>query len=457
MKRKIFLALPLALMLGSCSIYKSYESCDEVNLSLCAHNDTLAVDTTQSIAEISWREFFSDPKLVALIDTALTCNVDLKSAQLTVEQAEATLKQARLSYLPSFAFSPSGTLSMFDFGDASKIYNIPVVAEWQVDIFASIRNKKRRAAALLEQSRDYEQAVRSQLIAQVANAYFTLQMLDAQLDISLSTQESWHATVETMRALMDIGMATDAATAQMEATYHSIGNSVCDLRLQIHEVEDALALMLHKEPFEIERSPYVTDTTEITLSVGVPLDLLSNRPDVRQAEHAVEAAFYDVNSARSTFYPSLTLSGSAGWTNNVGDVIVNPGKILLAATASLVEPIFAQGSRRMALKIAKAQMEQYQLQFAQTLLQAGSEVNDALMEYQIASAKQRGYKLQVAALERAYESTRLLMEHTTTNYLEVLTARQSLLSAQLQEVANGLAKQQSIINLYLALGGGSKD
>ena len=345
-------------------------------------------------------------------------------------------------------------MSSFDGAKATWTYSVPVTASWELDIFGRMRNAKKQSQALYAQSKDYQQAVRTQLIASIANAYYTLLMLDEQLSLSEQTAETWKETVASARALMDAGQYDEAGVSQMEATYYSIQTSVLDLKEQINQVENSLALLLAETPHRYERGKLSEQVMPEDFSVGIPLQLLANRPDVRMAEHALEAAFYATNQARSNFYPSITLSGSAGWTNEAGTMIVNPGKFLASAIGSLTQPLFNRGQNIANLKIAKAQQEEAELSFQQTLLSAGSEVNDALTAYQTSRDKADFYEKQIASLHRAEQSTALKMDYGNTTYLEVLTARQTLLSAELEQVANRFAELQSVVNLYQALGGG---
>lgn len=453
MKKNVIPLILSALTWSSCGIYSKYEPVQEVQQDLYGEEVALS-DTASVFAGQSWRELFRDPSLQVLIDSALQKNTDLQSAQLRVEEAEATLKAARLAYLPSFAFTPNGAVSSFDGGKASQTYSIPVTASWELDIFGRIRNAKMQSKALLAQSRDYRQAVQTGLISGMANLYYTLLMLDEQLQISEQTAASWKETVETMRALMAAGMANEAAVSQMEATYYSINTAVLDLRESINQVENSICLLLSETPHRIGRGKLSDQIFPVQFPVGVPMQLLSNRPDVRSAQRSVEVAFYGVNQARSAFYPSVVLSGSAGWTNSAGSMIVNPAKFLASAVASLTQPIFANGRLTAQYKIAKAQQEEARLSFEQALLNAGTEVNEALTQYQTAHQKAELFEQQLESLDRACESTSLLMQHGNTTYLEVLTARQSLLNAQLSQTANRFAEIQGIINLYQALGGG---
>ena len=450
--KKIIVLTTATALLSSCGIYTKYQPAETTPDNL--YGEEVAVDDTTNFGNVNWRELFTDPQLQALIEQGLQNNTDLRSAQLQIEEAEAALMSAKLAFLPSFALSPQGTISSFDGGKATKTYTLPVTASWELDIFGRLRNAKQQAKALYAQSKDYQQAVRTQLIAGSANVYYTLLMLDEQLAISQQTEEAWKETVASTRALMDAGLANEAATSQMEAAYYSVQTSILDLKEQINQVENSLALLLAETPRRYERGKLADQRLPEDVAVGVPMQMLSNRPDVRAAERSLEQAFYATNLARAAFYPSIVLSGSAGWTNSAGSMIVNPGKFLASAVGSLTQPLFNKGQIMAQYRIAKAQQEEASLSFQQALLNAGSEVNDALVACQTSKAKTLLFEKQIQSLEKALESTSLLMEHGTTTYLEVLTARQSLLSAQLSQTANRFTEIQSVINLYQALGGG---
>ena len=443
-----------AALLSSCGIYTTYHPATEVPEQL--YGEEVVVSDSSSIASLHWRELFTDPYLVTLIEQGLANNTDYLAAGLRVQEAEATLLSAKLAYLPSLALAPQGTLSHLEGHKMTKAYSLPATASWEIDLFGKLRNAKRQSQALLAQSKDYQQAVRSQLIAGIANTYYTLLMLDAQLRIAKQTATSWGESARATHALMQAGMTNEAAVAQMEAAYAQVSASVLDLKDQINQVENSLSLLLAETPHRVQRGTLAGQTWPSSLSVGFPVSLLANRPDVRAAERSLEQAFYATNQARAAFYPSITLSGSAGWTNSAGGMISNPAQFVASAVGSLTQPLFAKGQLTGQLKIAKAKQEEASLQFQQTLLQAGAEVNEALGQYQTAQEKRELYAQQVNALQTAYRSTSLLMEHGTTTYLEVLTAQQSLLSAQLTQVANEVTEIQSLIQLYQALGGGAE-
>ena len=457
MKIKLITLSVSCLLLSSCGIYTTYERPSDINTDGLYGQDlneeAVAVDTA-SIASLSWRELFTDSHLQTLIEHALQSNTDLLSAQQRIKEAEATLSSAKLAYLPSFMLTPQGGVSSFDKSKGSWTYTGIASASWEIDIFGKLTNAKRRSKALYLQSLEYEQAVSTSLIANVANLYYTLLMLDEQYRISEETAVNWRESVRAMRAMMAAGMTNEASVSQSEANCRQVEASLLDLKQQIKEVDNSLSILLGQVPGGIERGHLAGQDFPEELTVGVPLQLLSRRPDVKSAELSLASAFYSTNAARSAFYPSITLSGTAGWTNSAGNMIINPGKLLLSAVGALTQPLFNKGLNIAQLKIAKAQQEEAKLAFLQALLKAGSEVNNALTQVQTARGKTELRTGQIISLENAVRSTQLLMQHGTSTYLEVLTAQQSLLSAQLTQVADRFDEIQGIINLYQALGGG---
>ena len=458
MKKQILYMLCATALLSSCHIYKSYDRPEDITASglyrdPAADNDTLASDTT-NFGNLPWREVFTDPQLQSLIEQGLKQNTDLLSAALNVKAAEASLMSARLAYAPSIGLSPQGTISSFDKNAATKTYSLPVTASWQVDLFGQLLNSKRNAQVTLKQTKAYRQAVQTQVIANIANMYYTLLMLDRQLEITQATAEVLKRNAETVQALSERSTYTSAALAQSKAAYAQVVASIPDIEQSIRETENALSTFLGEAPHAIKRGVLEAQALPEELSAGIHLQLLSNRPDVKAAEMSLASCYYNTNSARAAFYPQITLSGSAGWTNSAGSMIINPGQFLASALASLTQPLFNKGLNIAQLKIAKAQQEEARLSFEQTLLNAGVEVNEALVQYQTAREKAAFYDKQVASLQTASKSISLLMKHGNTTYLEVLTAQQTLLNAQLSQVANRFTEIQGMITLYQALGGG---
>ena len=454
MIRNIIIVSAVSIVMSGCHIYRAYERPDVTSVVDSIYRQPVAVDDTVSLASLSWEQLFTDANLQELIRYGLDNNTDLSVARLKVKETEALLMTSRLSYLPSITLSPEGTITSVGGGEASKKYNIAASADWEIDLFGKLLNAKRGAQAALEQSDAYRQAVQTQLVATIANSYYTLLVLDEQLKITQETAETWTESLRTMKALKRAGQATEMAVAQTEAAKLSVDASVLSIQRQISEMENSLSAMLGKAPQAIVRGTLSEQIFPNSLSTGVPLQLLSRRPDVRQSEAQLAVAYYATNSARSAFYPSITLGGSAGWTNSAGAVIANPGQWLLTAVGSLVQPIFNKGKNIANLKIAKAQQEEALLMFRQSLLDAGTEVNDALVQWQTAKERIILDEQQAASLKTALKSSELLMKYSSQNYLEVITARQSLLQAELNTVTDRFDEIQGVINLYHALGGG---
>lgn len=450
--KNLLLYTVFALLLSSCGIYNKYKPVEKVDANL--YGEQYANEDTVSFAQVNWRDLFKDPILQKHIDSALVRNADMQSAYLKSEQAKAALMTARLSYLPSFAFAPQGTIGTVEFSNTAYTYNLPLSATWELDIFGKIRNKKMSAKAAYMQSKEYIQAVRTQLIATTANLYYTLLMLDAQYEIICQTEKVWKESVDATRALKDAGYVNQAALAQTEANYYSIIAGKLDLEEQLNKTENAFSLLLFNTPSKIERGKLSEQDFTQEFSVGIPLLLLSNRPDVKMAELSLAQAFYATNSARAAFYPSVSLQGILGWTNSANGVALDPLTMIGSAIGSLTMPLFNRGANIAQLKIAKAKQEEAKIAFTQTLLSAGKEVNEALTKYQTAHNKAELYKKQIESLTSAAESTSLLMKYGSTNYLEVLVAQQTLLQAQLNQVANRLTEIQGLVTLYSALGGG---
>lgn len=457
MKKQIIYMLCATALLSSCHIYKSYDR-PEVNASGIYRdpmnaNDTLASDTT-NMGNLPWKEVFRDPKLQTLIEQGLENNVDMQAAILRVQEAKVMLTSAKLSYLPSINFAPQGTITTLDHSRNVKTYSIPAAASWEIDLFGKVLNAKRGAKASLLQSEAYQQAVRSQLIAGIANTYYSLLMLDKQVAISENTSLIWKDNVRVMEAMKEAGMTTEAAVVQSKANSHQVEASLADLRRQVRETENALSVLLAQAPQTIERSSLEEQEMPEELAAGIPIQLLANRPDVKAAEMALAGAYYTTNQARAAFYPSLTIGGTAGWTNGSGMSVANPGKLLLQALGSLTQPIFNHGKIVANLKVSKAEEKIAQMNYQQAILNAGEEVSNALFLYETASKKITEHKAQVEELTKAVEYTQDLFHSGSASYLEILTAQQSLLNAQLNEVSDTFQRMQAVINLYESLGGG---
>ena len=458
MKKQIIGLLCATALLSSCHIYKSYDRPDDIQTAglyrdTVSTGDTLSSDTV-NFGNLPWREVFTDPVLQKLIEHGLANNTDLQTAILKVKEAQAPLLIAKLAYAPALTLSPQGTISSFDRSAANKTYSLPVAASWEIDLFGKFLNIKRGAQVTLLQTEAYRQAVQTQIISGIANLYYTLLMLDRQQEISEQTADIMKRNVETMRAMQEAGWTNAAAVAQSEAAYAQVLASLPAIRQSIREVENSVCMLLKQTPQAIRRTALEAQRLPDEFSVGIPLQLLSNRPDVKAAEMALANTYYNTNAARASFYPQITINGSAGWTNSAGSAIVNPGKLLASVVGSLTQPLFYRGANIARLKIAKAQQEEAKLAFQQSLLNAGSEVSNALSKYQTTSEKTAARKLQVESAEKGAEYTKELFKLGTSTYLEVLSAEQSLLSARLSQVSDQFDSMQAVVSLYQALGGG---
>ena len=446
-----FILLWAVCLMTGCSIYKPYSRPEVQTEGL--YRDLEETRDTASIATLGWRNLFSDKNLQALIEKGLERNTNLRVAHIRVKAAEAVLMNARLSYLPSVVLTPDGSISGTEGAKAIKTYNLAASASWEIDLFGKVTNAKREALAALEGSRAYRQAVETQLIATIANSYYMLLMLDRQLIISEQTLITWKETEHSIEALKRAGKSNDAAVLQAKANRLALEASVVSIRKSIRETENVLLALLADTSHDIMRGALQKQQFPDTLSAGLPIQLLANRPDVRQAEWNLAQAYYATNAARSAFYPSLTLSGSTGWTNNVGGVVVNPGSWLFSAVGSLMQPLFNKGTNIANLRQAKARQEEALLLFQQSLLDAGKEVNNALTRWQSARIRIDYVNQQIMTLQEAVRKTELLMQHTSINYLEVLTARQRLLEAELTQAQDKFEEIQGVIDLYHAVGG----
>lgn len=458
MKKQIIGVMCVAAMMSSCHIYKAYDRPEAITTSgiyrdPASATDTLASDTT-NMGNLPWKEVFRDAKLQALIEEGLNNNVDVQAAVLRVKEAKVMLTSAKLSYLPSIKIAPQGTATSMDDGNYVKAYTLPAVASWEFDLFGKILNSKRGQKVAYQKSQYSQQAVRSSIICGIANIYYSLLMLDRQVAITTETSDIYKENVRVMEAMKTAGMTTEAGVAQMRAASNQVDASLIDLKRQVRETENSLAILLGRAPQTIERTTLDEQVMPEKLMAGVPLQLLENRPDVKMAEMTLAAAYYSTNQARAAFYPGLTITGTAGWTNGSNISVSNPGVFLMQAMASLAQPIFNKGKLIANLKVTKAEEKIAQMNYQQTILKAGKEVSDALFLFDCQNKKLENDKVRVEQLNKAVIATKALFQSASATYLEVLTSQQSLLSAQLSEVADNFQRIQAVINLYSAVGGG---
>ena len=458
-KSTIILSLSvLCLVVASCgsfkSLYKEYESNTQIP------NNVIGLDTINTLSDnapapLSWREFFVDPVLQRIIDTALVRNTDLNSARIAIEQSEKSLEISKKSILPSLFFSPSGAIANFN-SNTSKTYNVPLQANWDMGSIGSYTNKKRAAHAVLLQSQAREEAIKANLISTLAQQYSLLQLLDRKLDILTQTDSLWGKSLETQKVLWENGMVYSTAVNQLEASCLSVKAQIVDSKRSIRFVENSICQILAIPPQPIERSAWGSYSMPQIINNEISAQMLQYRPDIKLADHAMEEAYYNMQTARSAFYPGLSLSGNLGWTNNAGGAVINPGKILTSIVASIAQPIFARGQLKGNLKIAELAQEDMRNKWVQTVIDAGNQVNEALCDCQAARDKHGYYHRQVEVLHDAYRGTHELMDNGKASYLEVLTAQETLLNAQLDEATNMYDGAIALIELYIALGGATR-
>lgn len=459
MRKYIILPVVAALAatsLGSCNIYSKFKMPDDTALTAEYVKARDAEADTAAFGNLRWQEVFTDPVLVDLIYQALDNNKDLANAKLNVDIAHAQLLGAKLSYLPSVALNPNGAGASYDHSPISWTYQIPLAVSWEIDVFGKTLNTKRAADASYKMSREYEQAARSQIIAAVANTYYAIATMQRTLALQRETSVMWAETVQTMKDLKEAGAATEAAVVQSQAQYMSIMASITDTEVQLEELNNTMSLLMAVEPRAWTTGENPVLTVASLEREEIPMRELASRPDVRAAEYSLAAAYYATAGARAAFYPSLSISSNGGFTNLLGSAIVNPGKWFIQLAGQLSAPLFAKGARIANLKATKARQEQAMNTFESTLLSASAEVSSAMTTYAKASEKSDYLKEQVVNLEKSVEITQTLLKlgGYNTTYLEVLTAQQSLLGAQMNALACDLTRSRALINLYQSLGGG---
>lgn len=453
---KYSLVVVAASTLSSCHIYKKYELPANENVYVNDFKKSLdaPVDST-ALDYLGWEKVFTDPTLQTYIRMALDNNHNLEEARLNIDIANAQLKGAKLSYLPSLALAPNGAMASFGGSRASWSYTIPAAINWEIDVFGKILNRKRSAKVSKEQMEDYAQAVHSQIICGVASTYYSLVLLNQQLALSKRTAEIWKDQVETMKLMKEAAYTNEAAVVQSEANYYSILASIPDIELAIKTTENAFSILLGQYPRPWEVTTNLDFDLPVSIENGVPLSYLAARPDVRAAERGLASAYYATNSARAAFYPSLSISSNGGFTNSLGALIVNPGKWFIQLAGQLTAPIFSRGQNIANLEVAKANQKKAMLSFETTVLNASADVSDALAKYKASNEKREALEKQVESLEKSVNYTQELFAlDQKTTYLEVLTSRSALLNAQLSSLACWHDKVASLIALYQAVGGG---
>jgi len=443
--------------MSSCGLYNKYERPDIMTTGLIRDSasitDTLLARDTTSFANIPWRSVFTDSYLQALIEKGLTHNADLLNAALNVKTVEAALTAAKLAFIPQVTFSPNGSISRFNEA-TTKAYSLPISASWTVDLFGGLLNAKRGAQMTLLATQDYQVVVKTKLIAGIANLYYTLLMLDKEVEIIDEMIALSQETYDIMSLQFKLGTTKSTSVLSAQSSLMSMKAKKIDLLRQIRESENALSLLVGQPAQTIARGKMDDQSLPEHFSTGVGIQLLKNRADVHYYEMTLANCFYNVQSARAAFYPNITITGTGSFTNSSG--MVNPGKWLLSAVGSLVQPIFMNGKLTYQLRAAENEYQKALNNWQNSVLTAGSEVSDALVQYNSYAEKSALEAEQLKVLKKIVDDTRLLFKQSGSTYLEVITAQTNLVNTELSKVADDLYKMQAVVSLYQALGGGAK-
>lgn len=451
----IVIVLLVASIWSSCKITKPYtKPATTVN-----YREEETADTT-NMATMKWSELFTDAALQQLISEGLAANLDIKIAVERINQSTANLKLKKAAFLPSV----NGNLSVkesrlafpqgFGLFDQSTQYDLAIAAGWEVDVWGKLKSAKKSAIANLWATDAAKRAVQTQLIANIANSYFELLVLDEQLSVLKKTAKNRETDAETIKVLFENSIINGVAVVQSEANFYEAELAIPDIEQKITETEHTLCVLLAKSPTKIARSSLGQQKLTYDLKIGVPMQLLANRPDVQQAEYNFRTAFEESNVARAYFYPALTISGAAGFSSfGLKDWFTNGG-LFGNIAGGLTQPIFNKGINKARLATALSLQKEALYNFEFSMLKASEEVSNALSKYNNAALKEEKRKKQLEALLKAVEFNKELLNNSTTNYTDVLTAEQNLLNAQLRAIDDQSQKLHAVVNLYRALGGG---
>ncbi|GLB48291.1 efflux transporter outer membrane subunit [Neptunitalea lumnitzerae] len=451
----------LAITLQSCFVAKNYDRPEFEETEHLFRTDSLPTDSV-SMAEVSWKEIFTDQYLVGYIEKGLQNNIDIRVAIQQMNAAQAYLKQGKSGYFPTLSagatvthqnLSKNSQFGSFFNGSIDQ-YELSGDLSWEADIWGKIRSNKRASEASYLQSVAAHKAVKTALVSQIAATYYTLLSLDEQLRITEQTVATRKQSVETIKALKEAGQQNQVAVDQTTAQLYSAQALVIDLKNSIFQAENTLAILLGETPQGYERASLADEKINTELKIGVPTSLLRNRPDVMAAEYGLINSFELTNVAKSNFYPSLTLTANSGLQSLTFDNWFSGSSFFATLVGGLTQPIFNQRQIKTQYEVAQAQQEQSLLNFKQTLLTAGKEVSEALYTYDAEVEKYEYLDLQVQALQNAETNSEELLDNGYATYLDLLTARESRLSAELNLIDSKLQQLLAVVNLYEALGGG---
>ena len=453
---KVFIPLlSAALVMAACKVTKPYRRGENI-AGNGLYRDTTITDTT-TIADIPWRQFFADTLLQRLIEEGLRNNLDIGIAVARIHEAEANFRQSKEAFFPSLAATAEGAVQKSPGTASSQTFEAFLSSSWQVDVWGKLRSTKRAELAALMQSAAYHRDVQTQLISGIAIDYYQLMAYDQQLQVTLATVENRKEDVTTTKALKEADVLTGAAVMQSQAGLYSVEVTLPDIRQNIRQTENAICLLLGRDAGAIARDSIGDQAVAADLHMGLPAQLLANRPDVQEAEFQLRYYTELTNVARTYFYPALTITGEGGLSSGTLAHFFDASSFFGNLVGGLTQPIFNNGLNRQRLEVAKGQQQEFLLTFEKTLLTAGQEVSNALSSYQSATDKIGTREKEIHFLQKAVDYTKELMRaDAKANYTDVLTSEQNLLSAQLQGIDDRLQQLQAVVTLYTSLGGGWK-
>lgn len=463
---KLALLTGMVVVLQACFVAKPYQRPEAVQSDARYRTDQVSTDTG-SLANISWQELFTDEKLRGYINQALEQNLDIRNAIQQIAAAEAYLKQGKAGFFPTLSAGPSYNLStnslntqLGQLSGGKRLtldqYTLSGTLNWEADIWGKIKSSKDAALASLLQSKAAHQAVTSTLIASIADTYYQLLALDEQKKITEETVAYRKSYLETTKALQQAGTVTAVAVLQSEALLLNSQGLLVTLNKSIKLMENYFCTLLSIPSQEIDRN--TIDQQQITspLAIGVPVQLLTNRPDVKAAEYAYMRAFYSTNTAKAAFYPSLTISAAGGLQSVVFDRLFSASSLFGSLTGSLLQPVINKRQIRTQYEVARADQEIAYNNYKKTILSAGKDVSDALFTYE-AQAKLIQLKQQeFRQYDTASKYSQELVNNGLGNYLDVITAMTNELQAELNYIDAKYGRLNAIVQLYQALGGGWK-
>lgn len=461
-KRLFFLLLTMILV-TSCKIRQEYERPKDIIDEKLYRTDLLPKDST-SIAQLSWKEVFTDTVLQKHISKALENNLDIRIALQNINSAEVYLKQSKAAYEPTFSIGAGTSFQTqslnTQFGQIIGVrryinqFDVTATIGWEADIWGKLKGQQKAQLATYLGTVSTHQAVKSSLVASVATAYYQLLSLDEQKKIIKNTIEVRKKNLETTKALKTAGILTEVAVQQSEALVYNAEASLVSLDIQIQILENTISLLMGEPSHDIERTSLAAQKLNLKTDLGYPISLLENRPDVRQAEYNLMNALELTNSAKAQFYPTFKITGNTGLQSVDINHLFSGNSLFASIIAGLAQPILNKRQIKSNYEVSLANQEKAYLAFRKAILNAGNEVSDALRMYTSQDQFIVLKKKEAEAYKKSVEFSQELVNYGMANYIEVLNASVNQLNAEINIANAEYVKLQSGVELYRALGGG---